>query len=106
MAAETIKYEAFYELLKGSGVPGMYLWSFSSKYPTDHLLYHFENAYFEWKQKHAVFRACLFKCKWAAALRPFSRIELCHYSLYLLKNICFGLDYHVYHAEIMRFKPY
>ncbi len=29
--------------------------SFSSKYPTDHVLYNFENAYFEWKQKHAVF---------------------------------------------------
>ncbi len=22
------------------------------------------------------------------------------------KNICFGSDYHVYRAEIMRFKPY
>ncbi len=29
--------------------------SLSSKYPTDHLLYDFENAYFEWKQKHCVF---------------------------------------------------
>ncbi len=33
------------------------------------LLYHFENAYFEWKQKHR-FHACLFKCKWAAAPPP------------------------------------
>ncbi len=23
-------------------------------YPADHLLYYFENAYFEWKQKHTV----------------------------------------------------
>ncbi len=38
-----------------SGVPRMYLWSFSSKYPTDHLLHRFENAYFELKQKHNVF---------------------------------------------------
>ncbi len=29
-----------------------YVWSFSSKYLTDQLLYHFENAYFELKQKH------------------------------------------------------
>ncbi len=32
----------------------MCLWSFSSKYPTDHLLHHFKKAYFEWKQKRAV----------------------------------------------------
>ncbi len=37
---------------------------------------------------------------------PFSRIELRHYISYLLKNTCFGSDYHVYHVEIMRFKPY
>ncbi len=35
-----------------SGVLGMCLLIVSSK---DHLLYHFENAHFEWKQKHAVF---------------------------------------------------
>ncbi len=28
---------------------------FQLKNPTDHLLYQFENDYFEWKQKHAVF---------------------------------------------------
>ncbi len=30
----------------------MCLWSFSSKYPTDKLLYNLKNAYFVWKQKH------------------------------------------------------
>ncbi len=29
-----------------SGVPRMCLWRFSSKYPTDHLLWYLENAYF------------------------------------------------------------
>ncbi len=49
----------------------MCLWSFSSKYPTDNLLYQFKNAYIEWKQKHSDFRACFFKFKWAAAPAPF-----------------------------------
>ncbi len=44
---------------------------FQLKVPTDHLLYYFENAYFEWKQKHTDFRACFFKSKWAAAPAPF-----------------------------------
>ncbi len=57
------------DVIQVSGVPRMCLWSFSSKYPTKHLLYHFEYAYFEWKQKRC-FRACLFKCKWAAAPHP------------------------------------
>ncbi len=39
----------------------------------DHLLYNFENAYFEWKQNHC--------CS-----RPLSRIELRNYSSYLLKT--------------------
>ncbi len=53
-----------------SGVLIMCQWSFSLKYPTDHLLYNLENVYFEWKQEHGCFRACLFKCKWADAPRP------------------------------------
>ncbi len=39
-------------------------------------------------------------------LPPPSRIELHHYSWYLLKNMCFGSDFHVYCTEIMRFKTY
>ncbi len=40
------------------------------------------------------FRACLFKCKWAAASRPVCRIVLCLYRSYLgysAKNICMVL---------------
>ncbi len=40
------------------------------------------------------FRACLFKCKWAAASRPVCRIGLCLYRSYLgysAKNICMVL---------------
>ncbi len=76
----------------------MCLWSFSSKYPTDNVLYYLENAYFEWKQKHSDFRACFFKYKQAAVPTPFQ--NRAH------KNICFGSDYHVYCTEIMRFIPY
>uniref|UniRef100_A0A671QYK6 Pleckstrin homology domain-containing family G member 5-like n=1 Tax=Sinocyclocheilus anshuiensis TaxID=1608454 RepID=A0A671QYK6_9TELE len=47
-----------------------------------HLLYHFENAYFEWMQKHAVFRACLFKSDMLA--KPHQRLT--KYPL-LLKTI-------------------
>ncbi len=48
-------YAHFYNIY-ASGVPSeVCLWSFSWKYPTDNLLYHFENAYFEWKQKRAIF---------------------------------------------------
>ncbi len=70
----------------------MCLWIFSSRYPTFIITYDVikKNAYFEWKQKHAVF-----KCKWAAAPPPFSRIRLWLYSSYLRcsakKNICLVL---------------
>ncbi len=68
-------------VIRISGVPRMCLWNFSSKYPTDHLLCHFEYACFEWKQKQLFFPcASTFKCKWAAA--PFSITGLCLYSLY------------------------
>ncbi len=64
----------------------MCLWSFSSKYPTDNLLYHFENAYFEWKQKHAVLEHVSLNANELQLPAPFSRIELCYYSSYLLKR--------------------
>jgi len=48
----------------------MCLWSFSSKYPTDHLLYHVVNAHFWVEGKTCCFCACIFKCKWAAAPLP------------------------------------
>ncbi len=57
----------FQYVVQVSGVPRMCLLSISSTYLTDHLLYHFENAYFEWKQKNSDFHACFFKSKWAAA---------------------------------------
>jgi len=51
------------------------------------------------------FCACLFKCKWAAAPRPFSRLRLCLYNSYFRYSAkqkqLFGVDYDVYHAEIM-----
>ncbi len=47
------------------------------------------------------FRACLFKCKWAAAPRPL-------FSSYLpqiqWQKHLFGFDYHVYPVEVMCFK--
>ncbi len=44
-----------YNISPETYVPRMRQWGFSSKYPTYHLLYHFENVNFEWKQKPAVF---------------------------------------------------
>ncbi len=72
----------------------MCLWNFNSKYPTDHLLYHFENAYFEWKQKNAVFVHVSLNANELLLPAPFSRIELCLYSWYLrysARNICLVL---------------
>ncbi len=48
-------YAPLQDVIKTSGVPRMCLWNFCSKYPTGHLLSHFENACFEWKQKRCVF---------------------------------------------------
>ncbi len=56
--------------------------------PTDHLLYNFEKAYFECKQKRAVF----------------VHVSLNSNELLLPAPICFGSDYDVYRAEIMHFK--
>ncbi len=86
----------------------MCLWSFSSKYLTDHLLYIFENAYSEWKQKHTVFVHVSLNANELLLPAPFSSIGLCLYSSYLrysAKKNMFGFDYHVYRAEIMHFKP-
>ncbi len=50
------------------------------------------------------FRACLFKCKWAAAApRPLFQNRAVPLQLGAAKNICYGSDYHVYRAEIMHF---
>ncbi len=95
------------DVIQVSGVPRMYLWSFSSKYPTDHLWHHFENAYFEWKHTQAVFVHVSLNANELLLPAPFYRIELHLYSLYLrysAKKHLFGFDYHVYRAEIMRFK--
>ncbi len=95
----------FQYVIEVSGVPRMCLWSFSSKYPTDHLLYHFENAYFEWKQEDAVFVHVSLNENELLLLVPFSRIVLWLYSSFLrysAKKHLFGFDY-VYRAVIMRF---
>ena len=75
-------------------VPRMCLLSFSSKYTTDNLLYHFENAYFEKKQKHAVFVHISLNANELLLPAPFSGIQLCLYSSFLRysdKNICLVL---------------
>ncbi len=65
-------------------------WSFRSKYPTDHLLYHFENA-----EKHAVFMHVTLNVNELLLPTIFSRIVLYFYSSYLRysakKNICLVL---------------
>ncbi len=79
-------------------------WSFSPKYPTDNSLYHFENTYFVWKQKHAFVMNVSLNANELMLPAQFSRIGLCLYSLYLrysAKRYLFGFDYYVYHAEIM-----
>ncbi len=79
------------------------------KIPHRSLIYHFENDYFEWKQKHAVFVHFSLNANELLLPAPFSRIELRHYSSFLRysdKKHLFGFDYHVYCAEIMRVKPY
>ncbi len=84
----------------------MYLSSFSSKYPTDNLLDHFENAYFEGKRKHVVYMHVSFNTNELLLSTPSSRIELCLYSSFLrdpAKNHLFGVDCHVYPADIMHF---
>ncbi len=50
-----------------------------------------ENSYFKWKQKHAVLEQVSLNANELLLLAPFSRIELCHYRSYLLKNIGFGI---------------
>ncbi len=91
----------------------MCLWSFSSKYPTDHLLYDLENAYFEWKQKQAVFVYVSLNANELLLPAPFSRIAAgikaapllqLVYQILCQKKHLFGFDYHVYRTEIMRFK--
>ncbi len=49
---------------------------FQLKKPTDHLFYHFENAYFEWKQKQAVFVHVSLNANVLLFPTPFSRIGL------------------------------
>ncbi len=94
------------DVISVSGLPRMCLWSFSSKYPTDHLLYHFENAYFEWKQKQAVFMHVSLNANELLLLAPFSRIGLCLYLRYCAKKHLFGFDYHAYRTEIMCFNSH
>ncbi len=52
-------YAHFYNMKSKSQVYPECVCEFSAQKlkipPTDHLLYHFENGYFEWKQKHAIF---------------------------------------------------
>ncbi len=56
---------------------------FQFKIPPDHLLYHFENAYFVRKQKHAVFMHVSLNANELLLPAPFSGIGLCPYSSYL-----------------------
>ncbi len=85
--------------------------SFSSKYPTDHLLYHFENAYLG-RSRNALLMRFLNVSLNANELllpAPFSRTELFLYSSFLkysAKKHPFGFDSYVYGTEIMRFNPY
>ncbi len=78
----------------------MCLLSFISKYPTDHLLHHFENAYFEWKRKLTVFMHVTLNANELLLPAPFSKIGLCLYSSFHDRPpmVC--------RAEILRFKPY
>ncbi len=74
--------------------PRMCLLSFSSKYPTDNLLHHFENAYFEWKQKHVVFMHVSLNANELLLPAPFPEWD-CAFtagtSCTLLKNTCLVL---------------
>ncbi len=47
------------------------------------ILYHFENDYFEWKQKHAIFMHVPLNANELLLPAPFSRIGLYLYSSYL-----------------------
>ncbi len=70
----------------------------------DNLWCHFENAYFEWKQKHAVFVHVSLNANELLLPAPFSRM-LWLYSSYLrysAKKHVFGFDYYVYRTEIVR----
>ncbi len=83
---------------------------FQFKYPTDHLLFHFEHAYFEWKQKHTVFVHVSLNANELFLLpTPFSRIGLWLFS-YLRhsgeKNICLVFIIMSIMLKTMRFKPY
>ncbi len=85
----------------------MCLCSFSSKYLTDNCIYHVEYAYFEWKQKFAVFVHVSLNANELVHLAPFSRIDcasIAHTSNTLPKKNMFGFDYFVYRTEIICFK--
>ncbi len=56
--------------------------------------------------RNALISYRFFKSKWAAALRTQIQNRAAPLQIVPAKNICFGSDYHVYRAEIMRFKPY
>ncbi len=77
---------------------------FQLKIPHRSLLYNFENAYFEWKQKHAVSVHVSLNANELLLPAPFSRIVLIP-QIPCQKHL-FGFDYHACHAEIMHFKPY
>ncbi len=77
---------------------------FQLKYPTDHLLYHFENACFGWKQKRSVSVHVSLNANELLLPAPFSKSGLCLHSSDTLL-ICL-VRIIVYHAEIMRFKLY
>ncbi len=65
-----------------------------SKYPTDNFLYHFENAYISWKQKHTVFVHVSLNATELLLSAPFSRIVgafTAWSSDTLAKNICLVL---------------
>ncbi len=53
---------------------------FPLKYPTDNVLYHFEIAYIQWKQKHAVFVHVSLNANELLLPAPFSRIGLYLYT--------------------------
>ncbi len=62
------------------------------KYPTDDLLYHVVNAYFEWSQKHAVFVHVSSNANELLLPTLFSRRGLCIYSFSVAKICGFPVE--------------
>ncbi len=102
-------YAPFYKIDISLRCPQNVSVKFQLKIPHRSFIISFWKCLFWVEAETGCFRACLFKCKWAATPRPLFQsraVPLQLTSDTLPKKTLFCFDYHVFRAEIMRFKQY